>query len=112
MVSSADLRDGNDFALGRRFNAPRRGRVAIKGQVRPRVVIVIKVGSQDSLQVDLVQNDHVIKTLPAYGTNHPFAIRVLSGRPWCGQDFLDTHILDSLLEVVAVDAIAIADQKT
>ena len=44
--------------------------------------------------------------------NHPFAIRVLPGRPWCDWNFLNTHVLDALLEVVAVDAVAIANEKT
>jgi hypothetical protein len=55
---------------------------------------------------------HMIQTIAAYAADDPFAIRVLPGRLWCDHDFFNAHVLDSLLEVVTVDTIAIADEKT
>ena len=59
-----------------------------------------------------VQHDHVVQTLPAYGADDAFAVRVLPGRRACDEDFLDSHAFHAVLEVVAVDAIAIANEKT
>ena len=54
----------------------------------------------------------MVQTLSAYGADDSFALRILPGRGGRDEDFVDAHAFDSLLEVVTVDAIAIADQKT
>jgi hypothetical protein len=74
-------------------------------------VIILKILGQDSVQMSFAEHDHMIQTIPAYGTDDSFAIRVLPGGPGCNQDFLDAHAFHAFLEVVAVDAIAIADEK-
>jgi hypothetical protein len=79
--------------------------------VTPGIVIILKILGQDSVQVSLAEHDDVIQTLPAYGTDDSFAIRILPRRPRCNQDLFDAHVLDSLFEVVTVDAVAIADEK-
>jgi hypothetical protein len=60
----------------------------------------------------LVEHDYIVQTLAAYRTDASFAIWVLPRRPWCNQDFLDAHVLDTRLEVVAIDAVAVAEKKT
>ena len=42
-------------------------------------VIVVDVLSQGSREVPLVEDDHVVETLAANATNHPFDVRIL---PW------------------------------
>jgi hypothetical protein len=59
-----------------------------------------------------VEHDQAIQTLPADGADHPFAVRILPGRGRRHEDFLDAHAFDSLFEVVTIDVITIADQKT
>ena len=61
--------------------------------------------------MSFVEHDQAIQAISAYAADYTLAIRILPGRVWCDQNFLDIHILDSLLEVVAVDAIAITDKK-
>ena len=62
--------------------------------------------------MSFAQHDHVIEALSTYRANHPLAIWVLPGRSRRGWDFFNTHAFDATDEVVAVDAVAIADEKT
>lgn len=111
-MQAADLRSGNDLALTWGLYFARRGRIAIQGQVWTNVVIICKVQSQNSVQMNFVQHDQVIQIFSADGANDSLSEWVL---PWrsrsCG-DFVDSHALDAVLETVAVDAVAIAQQKT
>ena len=63
MVQSADLRNRNDLALTWRFNFAKRRCVAIQGQVRTHLVIVIEIHDQHAFEMDLVQHNHVVQTL-------------------------------------------------
>jgi len=54
MMQSADLLSGDDFALRRQFHLAWRGRVAIQRQMRPAIVIVVKVLAQDAAQMPFV----------------------------------------------------------
>ena len=77
-----------------------------------RIVIILEVIGEDSLQMDFVPYDHVVQAFSAYGTNDAFAIGILPGRAWCDGDFFDPHTFDALCEVVAVDVVAITKEKT
>ena len=77
-----------------------------------RVVIILEVIGEDSLQMGFVQDDHVVQTFSAYGTDDAFAIGILPGRAWCDRDFFDPHAFDAFCEVIAVDAVAITKEKT
>ena len=58
----------------------------------------------------LMQDDHLIQTLPPDTSNEPFHIRILPRTLGSGSHFLDAHVLDPLSKGRAVDAIAIAEQ--
>ena len=111
VMQAADLREGNNVAFRRRFGAPRCRRIAVQRQMRPGSVIIIEVVREYAVQMTFVQHDQVIQTFSAYGADHAFAVWILPWRAWCNKDFLDAHAFNSLLEVVTVDAIAIADEK-
>jgi len=59
-----------------------------------------------------VEHDHVVETLSPYGADDAFAVGILPWRAGCDQDFFDPHAVDPFREVIAVDAVAIADEKT
>ena len=82
MMQSADLPNGDNLALRRRFHPAWRWRVAIQRQMWLRVVIILEVRFQNSPQVILIQDDQVVQTFAAYRSNHPFTKRVLPGQPW------------------------------
>ena len=62
--------------------------------------------------MSFVEHDHMIETFATNGTDDSFAIRILPRRPGRDQDFVDSQALDAFLEIVAVDTVAIANEKT
>ena len=75
-------------------------------------MIICKIQSQYSLKVNFAQHDYVVQAFPADGANDSFSEGILPGRSRRSEDFVDSHTFDAVLEIVAVDAIAIAKEKT
>ena len=67
-----------------------------------RVVIILEVIGEDSLQMGFVQDDHVVQTFWAYGTDDAFAIGILPGCTWCDSDLFNRQAFHAVLEVLAV----------
>ena len=78
----------------------------------PGIVIVVDVVRKDVVQVPFVQHDHVVQALAAYAADDAFAIGILPGRVWGDWNFFDAHTFDTLGEIIAVDAVTIANEKT
>jgi hypothetical protein len=54
----------------------------------------------------------MVQTFAADGTNNSFSVAILLGRSRRSEDFVDSHAFHAVLEIVAVDAVAIAKEKT
>ena len=80
--------------------------------MRPGIVIVVEVIRKDAVQMPFAEHDQVIHTFSAHGADDAFAVGILPGRACCDRDFFDAHAFDTLCEIVAVDAVAITDEKT
>src|SRR5262249_14577074 len=57
MMQPADLRDCDDLALRRRFDLSWSRRVPLQGLMRPGVVVIVEVISQDSAQVIFIDDN-------------------------------------------------------
>ncbi len=75
-------------------------------------MVVREVAREDPSEVSLVDHDDVIKTLAAYRADYALRIRVLPRRSRCDEHFLDAHVSHAPLKHVAVDSIAITNEKT
>lgn len=82
-------------------------RIFLQRQMSPCSVIVIGVRSQMTPQAAFVEHDHVIQALPANAANQPLNVRSLRGRTRSRQHLLDSHRLQLLYKLMAVDAVAI-----
>ena len=60
--------------------------------------------------MSLVKNDHVIETLAANATNHPFDIRILPRRARRRPNLVDAEAFDAPDEVRTIDAIVVPQQ--
>ena len=60
------------------------------------IVIVVEVIRKDAIPMSFVEHDQAIQAISAYAADYTLAIRILPGRVWCDQNFLDIHILDSI----------------
>ncbi len=76
--------------------------------MRARAVVVVDVARQDALEMALTQSDHVIQTLPPYGADQPFGIRILPRSSRRGRDFFDPERGGLPTKCLSVDGISIA----
>src|ERR1017187_2008844 len=63
------------------------------------------------MEMTLTEDDDVVETLPPYGSHEAFSIWILPRRPRCREDLLDAEALDATAELVAEDAVAVADHE-
>jgi hypothetical protein len=112
MVQSTHFGEHNDGAFRRRLDASRRGRVFLEGEMGSRPVIVGDVSSKHATQMPLAQNDDVIQTLAAQGSDQSLRERILPGARRRRNDFGYAHARDTALEHVSIDGIAIAQQPS
>ena len=75
-------------------------------------MIILKIRSQDASQVSLVQHDHMIQTLSPDRADQAFCVRILPRRARRRDHFFDVHVPYALLENMAVDSVAITNQKS
>ena len=77
MVEPADLGQFDDLAHARRLDRPWLGRILAQREMRARLVIVRKVSFQNSMEMALAEDDHVVETFSTYGAHQAFGIRIL-----------------------------------
>jgi len=83
--------------------------IHVKRSVYSPGVIIIAVGSKDTAEMLFMQHDHVIETLAPDTPNHPFRIGILPRTSRGYLDLFDPHLLDTLLKIFPVDAVAVAE---
>jgi hypothetical protein len=85
-------------------------RILVQGSMRSDASIIVGVGFQDPTQMDLAQDNDVVRTLTPDRSDQPFDKAVLPGRGWCGWLVLDTHGSQSACDDAVIDPVAIADE--
>ena len=77
MMESADLRDGDDFALLRPLDGAAGRRVPGEGEVAPGAMVIPEVRPKDPAQVLLGEHNDVVEALPADRADHTLGVRIL-----------------------------------
>ena len=77
-----------------------------------RPMIIGDIARKHATQVRLAQNDDVIQTLAAQGTDQPLYVRILPETGRGGHDFRDPQAGDPAAERVAVDDVAISQEPS
>src|ERR1700736_6596846 len=80
--------------------------------MRPDVVVIASVGSQDSAQMRLAQDDEMVHALAPDRSDQPFGKAILPRRSWCDRLVPDAHGTQSACDDGAIDPIAITDPVT
>ena len=65
VVEATDLRNGGNASLRRQFSRPWSRCISPEGEVGPRLVVVRDVASENSPQMVLPENDHVVEGIPS-----------------------------------------------
>src|SRR3954451_22599274 len=84
--------------------------VFAEGQMSAPAVVIRNIRGEGTTERALSEDDDVIQTLAANGTNEPFDIGPLPGRSRCGKHLFDAHRLHLIDEVLPEDSITIAQQ--
>src|SRR6202011_3102848 len=74
------------------------------------VVVIASIGSQDSAQMRLAQDNDVVQPLAPDRSDQPFGKAILPRRGWCGRPVPDAHGAQSACDDAAIDPVAIADE--
>src|SRR5258708_20239100 len=74
------------------------------------VVVIASIGSQDSAQMHLAEDNDVVHTFTPDRSDQPFGEAILPRRGWCGRLVPNTHGAQSARDDAAIDPVAIADQ--
>src|SRR5437016_1335820 len=109
MMQSADFRNSYDSSQSLRLNRPRFRRILCQGQMSPGIQIVTEVSLENPSQMRLSEHDDVVEVFPANTSNQTFGKRILPRIPWSGEHFRDSHALNSIAEVFAVNSVPITD---
>ena len=73
-------------------------------------MIVVDVFAQDSPQVPLVEDNHMVETLTSNGADHPFDKWILPRGARCGKDLLHPETVDTSVEVRSVGLVSVPYQ--
>src|SRR6185437_15697729 len=74
-------------------------------------LVVFEIGTQNTAQPRLIQNDHMVSALATDRSNESFHVSILPGRLGSGQDLLDAQASSGFVELLSVDSIPIPQQK-
>src|SRR5260221_8487473 len=77
--------------------------------MRSDAAVIVRIGSQDSAQMRLAQDNDVVQTLTPDRSDQPFGKAILPGRGWCGRLVPDAHGAQTAGDDAAIDTIPIAD---
>src|SRR5262245_61875831 len=99
-------RDDGTKALDRSMN----GSVLVQGAMRPRFIIIVRVGLKDPAQVPLAQGDDIIDALATDRSDQPLGEAVLPRRARRNGLVTDAHGSQSAGDGGTVDSVPIADQ--
>ena len=78
--------------------------------MRSDFIVIASIGSQDSAQMRLAQDDEMVHTLAPDRSDQRFGKAILPRRGWCSRLVPDAHGAQSACDDGAVDPIAIANR--
>ena len=111
MMQPTEVRNRNDLPKRPRLDWSSVGRILVERKVSAGLVVVREVRGQNAPQVPLAEHDDMVEAFASHGTDEPLSERILPRALWRREYFFDAHALHAAPKVVAVDAVAIAEQK-
>src|SRR2546426_8674508 len=110
MMQATDFGNLHDPARGGELDGPGVRRILVERKMSASAVIVLEVAGQDAAEVAFAENENVIQTLAPDRTDEALGERILPGAVRRGKDFIDTHALDPVPKLLAVDLVTIAQK--
>ena len=94
----------------RPLDRPRHRTIHVQRPVCAPVMIILEVLGQETPQMSLMQDDHVIQACAAETPDQPLDVRMLSRTPWGPEHFFNAPLLHPLPKRVGIDPVPIAQQ--
>src|SRR5207249_4904455 len=110
MMQSADFRNSDDSSQSLPLNRTRFRRILCQGQMSPDIQIVTEISFENPSQMRLSEHDDVVEAFPVNTSNQTLGKRILPRTPWSSEHLRDSHALNSVSEVAAVNPVPITDQ--
>jgi len=85
-------------------------RILIQRQMSPCSVIVSQKLANNSPQVTFTENDDMVQTFAAQGSDYSLHVRRLPGTAWCDNNLLNFEDLQLILEAQTIHSIPISDE--
>ena len=111
MVQAADVRNDNHGTSVWRLHVSRRRCIAVQRQMGAGIVVIIEIRGEKAFEMSVAHDDHMIEALAADGADEAFDVGILPGTARSRHDFFDAEAVDALSERVAVDAVAVVQEK-
>jgi hypothetical protein len=87
------------------------GRVLGQGEMRSRRIVVVGVSAQHAAEMALAEHENMIETVAAERADQALDVAVLPGRARRGRVIADAHAANAALHDLAIDRVAVAQQK-
>ena len=100
----------NDAALLGALNGARLGRILLKCVMRARAVVVAEVAAQTTMEVSVVEDNHVVEQFASDGADHALGEGFCQGERGAVRTTVVLHALHPLPKLAPEDAVAIAEQ--
>jgi hypothetical protein len=109
-MQTANVGHSHHFAFAWRLDRPWHRRIALQRQVGTNGMVIVQIRHDESPQMGFIEHDDTVEKLSAEGSNHSLYIGILP-RTTGGNEYLfDAHVGDTLSEIVAIDAVPIAQK--
>jgi hypothetical protein len=110
MVQPSDFGNRHDRAHLGPLDGSHVGRILLEREVSAGPVVVREVACRDAPQVPFAQNENMIQALAPNRADEPLREGILPRAVGCREDLRDAHALYTMPELLAVDAVAIAEE--
>jgi hypothetical protein len=109
-LEAANIWKLDDFPARGRLHGAMIWRVHLQGLMDSPPMVKIDVRTDNAAQVPLVKDNDVVQALSTERPDNPFGVGILPRTPRCGDDLFNIEAAHTPTELLAVDAIAIANQ--
>ena len=111
MMKPTECGNLDDATATSRMDVTVFGAIHLQGLMRSPSVVVVEVAGEDAAQVPFIHHDHVVEAFSTDASDESFDERILPRTSWGSDHLVDAHVLDTALEVLAVDAVTIAQEE-
>ena len=80
--------------------------------MRSGIEIITEVSPENPSEMSLTDDNDVVQALPPNASNQPLSERILPGAAWRGENLLNIHSLNPVLEMAAIDSVSVTNQVT